>query len=52
MHAHLGPVESFDFDFAADSDRRDQVADLEPDISHDETKHGDHVAASSNWAMS
>src|SRR5215471_2221549 len=32
-------VESFDLNFFADANRRDQITDLEPHVSHDETKY-------------
>jgi hypothetical protein len=38
VRSHLGHIQAFDFNFLADADGRDQVAELEPDVGHHETK--------------
>src|SRR4249919_4064646 len=43
-HAHLWTVETFDLSFFADANRRNEIAHLEPDVSHHEAKHCHHCA--------
>ena len=42
--AHFGHVETHHFDFLGDTDWRDQVAELEPDESHDKAEYDKHAA--------
>ena len=38
---HLRTIKTFDLGFLADANRRDQIADLEPDVGHDESEDRD-----------
>src|SRR6266403_1216712 len=38
--AHFGTVETFKLGLFADTQRRDEITDLEPDIGHNKSKHG------------
>src|SRR5215510_8114180 len=40
--AHLWGVETFEFRFLANANRRDQITYLEPHVRHNKTEHCDH----------
>src|SRR5262249_14152230 len=42
QRAHFGNIQALLFGFSADADRGDLVAELEPDVGHDEAEDSDH----------
>ena len=43
-HTHLRTVKTFDLGLRADANRRDEIADLEPDVGHDKAEDRDDRA--------